>query len=147
MAMILSKASEYGIRAILYLATQQVDGYLSIRTIADELDLSFHFLTKIFQKLTQAGLLESLRGPNGGVALARPAAHITLREVYVAIEGPELFESCVLGLPGCGEAKPCPLHDQWVVERTRLDRLFATTTLAELAADYDQFEQRLTAAP
>lgn len=143
--MVLSKASEYGIRAILHLTTQQVDGYLSIRTIADELDLSFHFLTKIFQKLTQAGLLESLRGPNGGIALARPAVQISLREVYVAIDGPALFEECVLGLPGCGEAKPCPLHDRWAAERARLDHLFTTTSLAELADDYEQFEQRLSA--
>src|SRR5690625_7578709 len=85
-------------RATLHLATLKSDGYVSIRAISEELDISFHFLTKIFQKLTQAGILASFRGPNGGVALARPATRITLLDIVIAIDGPELFTECVLGL-------------------------------------------------
>lgn len=129
--MLLSKASEYGIRAVLYLASLQEPGYVAIRSISEALGISSPFLTKILQQLNQADLLTSYRGPNGGVALARPAAKITLEDVYVAIEGPALFTECVLGLPGCGDQKPCPLHRAWAVERERLRTLFAQTTLAD----------------
>lgn len=128
----LSKSCEYGLRASLYLASLDRDGYVSIGTISEELDISFPFLTKIFQKLNDAGLLESRRGPNGGVALTTPADEITLHEIVVAIDGPDLFQECVLGLPGCGEAEPCPLHEQWTEERSRVETMFRDTTLAEL---------------
>ena len=65
--MLLSRSAEYGLRAALYLASLEPSGFVSIRDISDHLGLSFHFLTKIFQKLTRAGLLHSYRGPNGGV--------------------------------------------------------------------------------
>lgn len=145
--MLLSKSCEYGVRATLYLASLEKEGYVSIREISDALDISFHFLTKIFQKLTQAGILESFRGPKGGIALARPAGQVRLLELVVAIDGPELFEECVLGLPGCGNAKPCPLHNYWATERDRLAAMFEQTTLADMAADIKTFDFRLKFTP
>lgn len=128
----LSKSCEYGLRAALYLASLDEEGYVSIGTISDELDISFPFLTKIFQKLNDADLLTSKRGPSGGVALNRPADAITLYEVVAAIDGEALFQECVLGLPGCGDAEPCPLHDQWSEKRTQVETMFRNATLAEL---------------
>jgi len=143
--MLLSKSCEYGLRAMLYLATlgdganpdegAAVDPtreYVSIRTVSDELDIGFSFLTKVFQQLNDAGLLTSKRGPGGGVALTRPPDDIHLHEIVVAIDGDDLFEECVLGLPGCGEAEPCPLHDRWSETRSELEATFRGTTLAEV---------------
>lgn len=143
--MMLSKSCEYGLRAMLYLSSLDGDDFVSIRTISDALDISFHFLTKTFQKLTEAGLLSSQRGPSGGVRLARPAADITPADVMVAIDGTELFTECVLGLPGCGDEQPCPLHDGWATERGRLKRLFESTSVAQLSEGYRAGECRLKA--
>lgn len=128
----LSKSCEYGLRASLYLASLDQDGHVSIGTISDELDISFSFLTKILQKLNDGDLLDSRRGPHGGVSLAKPPDQITLYEIVVSIDGEDLFQECVLGLPHCGEAEPCPLHEQWADERDRLETIFRDTTLAEL---------------
>lgn len=128
----LSKSCEYGLRATLYLASLDRDGYVSIGAISKELGISFPFLTKIFQKLNEADLLDSRRGPKGGVALTKPADDVTLYEIVVAIDGDDLFRECVLGLPGCGEAEPCPLHDRWAEKRDYLEQMFRNTTLAEL---------------
>jgi len=141
--MLLSKSCEYGIRASLYLASRQEEGYVSIGEISNELDISFPFLTKIFQKLTQAGLMTSYRGPNGGIALARSAGQITLLDIVLAIDGSALFTECVLGLPGCGNQKPCPLHNQWAKERTRLEAMFTNTTLADVSEDIASLAVRL----
>lgn len=130
--MMLSKSCEYGLRAALYLASLDEEGYVPISTISEELDISFPFLTKIFQKLNDAGLLTSQRGPKGGVALTKAADEVTLYEIVVAIDGDDLFQECVLGLPGCGDAEPCPLHDEWAEERSRLETLFRNASLAEL---------------
>ncbi|MGM0706381.1 MAG: RrF2 family transcriptional regulator [Bacteroidota bacterium] len=111
--MLLSKSCEYGLRATLYLASIDEDGYVSIGSISDALDISFPYLTKIFQQLNKAGLLTSHRGPSGGVALTCDPEAISLYEIVVSIDGEALFTECVFGLPGCGEGAPCPLHDQW----------------------------------
>lgn len=142
--MLLSKSCEYGIRASLYLASLERDQYVSIRDIGEKLDISFHFLTKIFQRLTQAGLMRSFRGPNGGIALARSASEITLRDLVIAIEGPELFTECVLGLPGCGEREPCPLHASWGGVREQLETMFASESLADFAKQIKEENLRLT---
>src|SRR5690554_1411029 len=134
-------------RATLHLATLKSDGYVSIRAISEELDISFHFLTKIFQKLTQAGILASFRGPNGGVALARPATRITLLDIVIAIDGPELFTECVLGLPGCGDAEPCPLHPHWATERQHLRTMLEETNLKDMAERIGRESYRLKFVP
>lgn len=128
----LSSSCEYGLRAMLYLASLDEEGYVPISTISEELDLSSPFLTKIFQQLNEAGLLTSHRGPKGGVALTKSPEEITVYDIVVAIDGRDLFDECVLGLPGCGEDEPCPLHEQWSDEKERVERIFRNSTLADL---------------
>lgn len=136
--MLFSKGCTYAIRASLLVTTKEIkDGrkFIPIRELSDELDLSFHFLTKIMQVLTEAHIMESFRGPSGGVGLARPAKDISLIDVIAAVDGMALFSDCALGLPGCGEKTPCPLHDAWAKRRQDLQRMFEKTTLASLARD------------
>ncbi|PEN14984.1 transcriptional regulator [Longibacter salinarum] len=129
--MLLSKGCEYGLAGAMYLASIPQKGYVPIRAISEHLDISYPFLTKVLQQLNEAGLLTSMRGPNGGVALSQAPERLTLKEIVIAIDGPELFTECVLGLPGCGHEKPCPLHDQWGEVRDHLDGLFGGLSLAE----------------
>ena len=129
----LSRSCEYGLQAAAKLVSLGKDTYVPIRELSQGLHISQHYLTKVLQILTRCGIMKSMRGPNGGVALTRPAEDITLKEIVVAIDGPELFEACVLGLPGCGERKPCPLHDQWGEVRGCIHTAFSETTLAQVA--------------
>lgn len=145
--MLLSRGCEYALRAVLFLASQDEEGFVPIRRISDRLDVEFHFLTKLFQQLTEAGLAHSQRGPRGGIALARAPGRITLLDVVFAIDGPKLFTECVLGLPGCGEEKPCPMHDGWAVERERLKALFMNTSLADMADEMRKADFRISPLP
>lgn len=131
---VLSKSSEYGLRALLYMAGRQREGdtYVGIREMSETLDISFHFLTKILQALTQAQLLLSYRGPTGGVAFRVPPEQIPLGQVVRVLEGDDFFETCILGLPGCGSQKPCPLHQFWAGVRSEFKDEFDRTSIAEL---------------
>ncbi|RMF85180.1 MAG: Rrf2 family transcriptional regulator [Nitrospirae bacterium] len=142
--MLLSKACDYGLRAAVYVAARGKGRYVPIAEVAEALGISFHFLTKTLQVLTQHQLLTSSRGPKGGVALARPAESITLRQVIEALDGSGLFERCVLGLDYCGDDDPCPLHDQWRAVRQQMVQLFGETTLASLAEAMEADGLRLT---
>ena len=134
----LSKSCTYGIQASVFVAAAAQEGFVPIREISGSLGISHHFLTKVLQGLTRRGIMRSFRGPNGGVALAQPAERLTLKQLVLAIDGPELFECCVLGLPNCGTDRPCPLHDDWGRVRGGIDDTLSETTVAELAVRFRQ---------
>ncbi len=142
--MILSKACIYGMRASLYLASREGDSYVSISKIGDELDISSHFLTKILQQLTEFSLLESLKGPKGGVRLKKSGDEIRLIDIVEAIDGLDILTECALGLPGCGNRKPCPVHDDWAEVRSELRNMLENNTLAELAGKGKSLNLRIT---
>jgi len=128
---------------MVYLAVHQAQGYTPVREIAQALAISGPFLSKVFQQLVQAGLVESHRGPTGGVRLSHPPKDVTLKQIVVAIDGPELFTECVLGLAGCGQARPCPVHEAWTVKRSELDLMFKACSLEAAAASVRQEDRRL----
>jgi len=140
----LSSACRYGILASIHLARKDADGFVPVRQIAENLEVSPPFLSKIMQQLVNQDLLDSLRGPTGGVKLARAAADIRVNDIVMAIDGRKMLESCVLGLPGCGSSAPCPMHADWAVVRERFCRMLEDTTLEDLANDTDANGLRLT---
>jgi Rrf2 family transcriptional regulator, iron-sulfur cluster assembly transcription factor len=141
--MLLSRSCEYGLRAALYLAGQPPETYVPIRSISEALGIPYHFLAKIAQLMNGAGIIVSVRGPAGGVALARPASALTLEDVVLALDGPGIFQDCVLGLPGCGNRRPCPLHDQWHVARKQFHDMFSATSMADVARRIEADDLRL----
>ena len=143
--MVLSKRCEYALLSALYLSAPERGAYTAVREVSEALGLPQPFLAKIVQALAQAGVVRTLRGKKGGIALARPPADVTLREIVVAVDGPGLFRACVLRLPGCDDARPCPLHAQWTGLRAAVERMFAEATLAAVAADTRQRGLRLSA--
>lgn len=140
-----SKSCEYGIRAALLLASREDSRrFTPIKEISEVLDISYHFLTKTLQKLTEDGLLTSYRGPRGGVRLALPADDISIKDIVVSIDGPDLFEQCVLGLPGCGCGTPCPMHEQWSSTRDAIEDQFENNSLGQLSEKIQSSQVRLT---
>jgi len=131
------------VQAAIYIASQPAGQLVSIHTIAENLNISFHFLTKVLQQLTAAGIMTSQRGVNGGVMLAKPADEVTLYDVISTIDGSDLFTQCLLGLPGCGSAEPCPVHDQWTKLRTQIALVFTKNTLGSLGETANRLNLRL----
>lgn len=144
--MIISKRCVHGILAAVYIASQPPGEYIQIGVIADKLKISFHFLTKVLQQLTHRGILLSYRGPHGGVMLARPASEVSLYELIDSIDGDQIFNTCMLGLHGCGHETPCPLHDAWSATRSKLKQLAISTTLAELASNTDFLKRQIASS-
>ncbi|MEO9884939.1 MAG: Rrf2 family transcriptional regulator [Balneola sp.] len=143
--MLLSKSCVYGLRASIYLASKSKEEFISIKEMSGTLDISFHFLTKILQQLTAESLMESYKGPKGGIRLTTKGRDATLLDMVIAIDGPELFTQCALGLPGCGSAAPCPLHESWIDTRASIQGMLERTTLSEIAKEGKQNKFRLMA--
>lgn len=131
--MLLSKTCIYGLRASVLLATRNEQEFVTIRELSDELEISFYFLTKVLQQMTKANILESYKGPNGGVKLARPGDQISMIDVVIAIDGELTFKGCVMGHGECDMMNPCPLHKKWQELQTRINDIMNNTTIQAMA--------------
>jgi len=83
-----SAKSEYGVIALLELALHSGQGPLQVRAIARRRGIPVRFLEQVMSALKKAGLVESIRGAQGGYRLAKPPGKIQLSDVIQAIEGP-----------------------------------------------------------
>jgi len=129
----LGRESAYGIEGLLTLATKPRGTAMPLRDIASASGVPQSFLAKIFQKLTRYGIVCSFRGAVRGYALARSPNRIKLKEILLAIEGPDLFERCIFWSDRCADSNPCPLHEQWKeIKEKAIGKLVEKTTLADL---------------
>ncbi len=76
----------YGLKAILVLAGRYGEGLLSVSAIAKKESISVHYLEQILNALKKKGLVKSVRGPQGGYALAEKPSDITLEQLFYALE-------------------------------------------------------------
>jgi Rrf2 family iron-sulfur cluster assembly transcriptional regulator len=129
-----SSKSRREIRALTHLARSPRDDAAQGKEIAESEGLPAPVLGSVLQGLVRKGLLESRRGPGGGFRLARIPQLITLRDVVAAIDGLDQFAECAVGVEGCSDDSPCPLHDTWKGLRRQLMNNLEVTTLADTAA-------------
>ncbi|MCX6089463.1 MAG: Rrf2 family transcriptional regulator [Candidatus Atribacteria bacterium] len=91
----ISEASVLAIHSMVMIGLHR-STLLTTKQMAKLTSSSEAHLAKVMQRLSRTGLVLSTRGPKGGFKLARPAETITLLDIYEAIEGPLLSESCLM---------------------------------------------------
>jgi Rrf2 family protein len=85
----LTRASSYAIQAVVYMASQKpLDKPVASHVIAESRKIPERFLLKVLKPLVSAEVLHSIKGPNGGYRLAKPANEITMLKVIEAVDGP-----------------------------------------------------------
>lgn len=105
---LLSDASEYALRAVVWLA-QEPGKPKKVREIATGTGAAPGYLVKVLQALAKAGILSAQRGVHGGFALIRDAAELSVLEVINAVDPVERIRRCPLGLKTHQEDL-CPMH-------------------------------------
>ncbi|MET6998172.1 RrF2 family transcriptional regulator [Chitinophaga defluvii] len=137
-----SKTCEYAIRAILFIAQKSKDGdRVGIKEIAHGTDAPEHFIAKILQDLSRRGLIQSVKGPNGGFFLDKAALRFSLADVVKAVDGDRLFSGCGLGLKQCSETHPCPIHHEFKKVRKDILNMLEKAKVGEF---HEQLEKKLT---
>lgn len=121
-----SKKSQYGLRAITYLA--KVKRIASLKEMAKAEAIPFDFLEKIVSRLEKAGLLISKKGRQGGYYLAKPANKITAGDIVEALEGKINPVECSL----CGKAEKCVSKNVWDKVKQSLASTLYSITLKDL---------------
>nr|AWJ66311.1 Rrf2 family transcriptional regulator [uncultured bacterium] len=127
-----SKTCKYAIRAMLYLAIHSDEEHkCGVEEIATELNVPKDFLAKILQQLTRHHLAASTKGRNGGFYLNEANKDASLLLVIEAIDGPETFTSCILGLPSCSNETPCTFHPQAVECRNSIVQILKKESIRD----------------
>lgn len=129
----LSKSCVYALRAIVYVGHNGSENHkIGIKEIGEELDLPVHFLSKILQSLVKHNILQSTKGPHGGFYINEVSGKIKLLRIIEVVDGLSFFHKCGLGMHECSDTHPCPLHDDFIVFREGLYKIFATKTINDL---------------
>jgi Rrf2 family protein len=127
-----SKACEYSIRAMIFIAQKSKNGdRVGIKEIAKGIQSPEHFMGKILTDLSRKGLVLSIKGPHGGFYMNDKCLKTTFADVVTAVDGNGLFKGCGLGLKFCSEANPCPIHDEFKIVRNKLQSMLETTRIGE----------------
>lgn len=136
-----SKTCEYAIRATIFIAQKTKEGErVGIKEIVKGIDSPEHFIAKILQDLSRKGIVQSVKGPNGGFYLDKVSMKQSIADVVKAIDGDKVFQGCGLGLKQCSEAEPCPIHHEF--KRLR-KQLFVMLDKAKVGAFTEALESSL----
>ena len=137
-----SKSCEYAIKAAIFIAINSLlDRKVGSVDIAKEIDSPEAFTAKILQKLTKDGVIQSVRGVNGGFYIPKNLiSKVKLAHIVQAIDGDAVFKGCGLGMEKCNAYHPCPLHEKFKSIRNDLQQMLESTNLEELAFGFKSGE-------
>lgn len=131
----LTRAGEYAVRCVLYLAVQDRGKVLNRREIAEAMDIPFQFLGKVAQQLAKGGIIEIRQGARGGLRLLMQPRDISLLKVVEAIDGEIFLNDCLLNPDSCNRVGACGVHKVWTDARRRLRETLDAVTFETLAAE------------
>ena len=131
--MILSTKGRYAVMAMVELAMARDKAPMPLSLVAERQDIPSNYLEQIVSSLRKAGLLQAVRGPGGGYALAKPAAAISIADVIDASDENMEMTRCGTDKLGC---KPggsrCVTHDLWEGLTEHIQQYLDSISLADV---------------
>ncbi len=128
----------YGVNAAVELACRSGKGGapVSLKSIAAARSIPEPYLEQLMNQLRRAGLVESVRGAQGGYRLSRSPEEITVGDVMIALEGNVAPLACLLE-----DVKQCPTggcagRPVWEKIYSSILNVVNSITLRELADDF-----------
>ena len=126
-----SSKGRYAVVAMLDVAQNSTIRPASLADVASRQKISLSYLEQLFAHLRRAGLVGASRGPGGGYRLQRPAAEISVADVFQAVED-------IANTPSEGSSRDWsegPAADLWTALDEHISRFLGKTSLAELIAE------------
>ena len=133
----LSKKSRYGLRALVDLSVRAKEEQISLNSIAERNNISLQYLEQVFAALRRAGIVKSIKGPQGGYLLDKDADKITVLEIVKALEGSyELEDEEISDKIECKEIS-MSIQDMIIDPvNAKLHEILEGVTLQDLENDY-----------
>ncbi|MFH1352374.1 MAG: Rrf2 family transcriptional regulator [bacterium] len=132
---LLTKETDYVVRAVMNLAVNNKNGFISSREIADNEKIPFPFLRRILQRLIKEGIVESKEGIAGGVKLnVRPGA-VRISDLIKIFQGDIKISQCMFRNRLCENRRKCVLRRRLLKIEEKLAREFEKITVGSLLRD------------
>jgi Rrf2 family cysteine metabolism transcriptional repressor len=128
----ISTKGRYATRAMLDLALHYGKIPVLLRDISARQGISLRYLEQIVSPLIAAKLIISIRGPKGGVSLAKPPQRIKILDIIQVMEGPIAPVDCVENPGVCTRAPSCVARDVWADLAKAMYGVLESTTLQDL---------------
>ncbi|NMB34815.1 MAG: Rrf2 family transcriptional regulator [Firmicutes bacterium] len=134
----LSTRGRYGLRAMLDIALEEKAGPVAAHTIAKRQKISKKYLEQLLTTLKKAGLIKSVRGPQGGYVLGFNASEITAGDIIRALEGPIAPVDCIseINPDHCNRAQFCVTRQIWTRLRDSASQILDSYTLEDLLESF-----------
>lgn len=129
--MMISTKGRYALRVMLDLASRG-DGFMSLKEVAEEQDISMKYLEAIVSRLHKSDLVLSHRGKDGGYKLAKHPSAITVAEILCSAEGSLQPVECAGLENSCCRAEGCLTLPLWKVLDRRIEIYLSTVTLEDV---------------
>jgi Rrf2 family iron-sulfur cluster assembly transcriptional regulator len=141
----ISTTTEYGIRCLLRLAREPEGHSVAISAITQSEHVPKHYAQQILMRLRRAGLVKSIRGTEGGFALATPASEISIAQVVRVLEGVPFQDTCehFNKKTDCGHLGDCSIRPIWQIISRRLWESLDHIHLLQLINDEKTVGQKL----
>jgi Rrf2 family transcriptional regulator, iron-sulfur cluster assembly transcription factor len=128
----LTRAGEYAVRCVLYIASCDPGSVVNSKEIAREMEIPEQFLGKIAQQLGRLGILEIVQGSRGGFRLLVPPERLTLLDVIEAVIGEIFLNDCLMRPDSCKRSPACAVNQVWQKARGLLRDTLRDSTFASL---------------
>lgn len=128
----LSRLTDYAVVILAAMARREA-GHASASALAAATALPEPTVSKVLKSLAKGGIIESLRGVNGGYVLKGRPEEIRISAIIIAMEGPIALTSCVKGSrESCSIESVCMLHGRWNVVNAAINTALDNVTLADM---------------
>lgn len=131
--MMLSTKGRYALRFLIDVAENQGEGFVPLRDVALRQEISEKYLEIIVRDMVKGGLLQALRGKNGGYRLSKPPAQYNVKSVIELMEGSLAPVACLeSGQQACARKGVCRTLPLWHGLDQVISEYLARYTLADL---------------
>ena len=136
----LSTRGRYGLKAMFQLGLYFGEGPIALNQIAVEQKLSESYLEQLFSALRKEGLINSVRGAQGGYMLSRKPEEITVGQILRCLEGDMAPSDCVMEVDGiqCSREDECVTKLVWLKIKGSVDDVIDSITLQDMLNDEDK---------
>ena len=137
MAMQITNQADYALRSMIYIARNGQNRLTPSNVIAEEMQISRIFLSRINSELVGAGLIKTRRGARGGIMLAKSPAEISIYDIVTTIDGRINLIHCTEYPESCPLADTCPYLKFWSETEALIIAKLKSTSLQDMLDQAD----------
>ena len=143
----ITRRADYALRIMLELGSRSDGVPIPTHEIAEYADVPIAFMRKIVADLARANLLQTLKGPQGGLTLNRPLGSINMLQIVEAVEGPVYVNICIQDPEECERQPVCPGFGFWKRLQADIVNRLSNATLDTFVEEAAALKERRLPVP